>query len=126
MIDRQGASRNTHWVPVLLASSHHQQTEDRLTATLQLTGRMEYGCHRARGSIISTGGENVSHTAFRTMKPIRIASTATRLCRCIRTRAVCCGWELKTQDSIFSISGKNSSAITDIVPVTPIASRPAG
>jgi ligand-binding sensor domain-containing protein len=97
-----------------------------LTATWWLTGRMDYGCQRARVSIISTGGANVSRTAFTTMRRTRIASTVTPLCLSIRTRVVCCGWELKMRDSIFSISGKNRSAITDIVQATPIASRPAG
>ena len=85
---------------------------------------MDSGCHRARVSITLTGEQNVSRTGFSTMKPTRIASTITPLSQSIRIGAACCGWELRMRGLIFSISGKNSSAIIRHRPADPNSLSP--
>ena len=80
-------------------------------ASWRLTGRMDYGCRRARVSLTLTGAQNASRTGSSTTKPTRIASTATPSSRSIRTGAACCGWEPRMRGLTSSISGSNSSSI---------------
>ena len=63
---------------------------------------------------------------FQQMRATRMASTITALCQFIGIGPACCGWARKMVGLIFSTSAKNSSAVTRIVPATPIVSRPGG
>src|SRR5450755_2164051 len=98
----------------------------RLMASLRLMGRMDYGCHRARVSIILTGEQNVSRTGFNTMKRTRIALTLTPLCQSIGIGVACSGSELRMRGLTFSVSVKNSSSTIGIDPPPPIDFYPAG
>src|ERR1035441_1315868 len=60
------------------------------------------------------------------MRATLIASAITELYRSIRTRAEFCGWELRREELILSISSKSSSADICIAPVTRIVSPLAG
>ena len=95
-------------------------------ATLWLTGRMDYGCHRARVSITLTDAQNVTRTSFSTMRPTRIASTVTPIFSVYQDRGGVL-W-VGTENAGLNILNFRQEQFVhySIAPPTPIVSHPAG